>query len=53
MNSDQWQEQYEAWLDERANHWITEDNLPDNECPMCGAEIDTDVRYCRDCGDFV
>ena len=48
-----WAEQYEAWLDARADHGLSEDDLADDECPMCGAEIDLDVRYCTGCGDFV
>lgn len=51
--SDQWQQSYEAWLDERAGHWLAEEEPAANECPMCGAEIDEDMRYCRACGDFV
>jgi hypothetical protein len=51
MPIDAWAEQYEAWLDERANQWL--DEPAENECPMCGAEIDPDNRYCSECQDFV
>jgi predicted amidophosphoribosyltransferase len=47
-----WAEQYEAWLDARAD-WLSEDEIADDECPMCGAQIDVDYRYCKACGDFV
>lgn len=52
MPNDAWAEQYEAWLDARSEG-LSEDEPAENECPMCGAEIDTDYRYCRACKDFV
>ena len=52
MTADAWAEQYEAWLDARGD-WLAEDELTETECPMCGAEIDEDLRYCRACGEFV
>lgn len=49
--ADQWAEQYEAWLDERETQHLPEDD--ENECPMCGAELNADYRYCAACKDFV
>ena len=53
MGTDAWAEQYEAWLDARADWLAGGEDIPEDECPMCGAEIDTDQRYCRACKDFV
>lgn len=50
---DDWQQGYEAWLDARADWLAGGEDIPEDECPMCGAEIDTDQRYCRACKDFV
>lgn len=53
MPNDAWAEEYEAWLDARADWLAGGEDIPEDECPMCGAEIDTDQRYCRACKDFV
>lgn len=50
--SDHWQQSYEAWLDERDTYWLSRD-LDEDECPICGADIDPKVRHCYSCMEEV
>jgi hypothetical protein len=49
----EWTEEYEAWLDARADWIAGEDDIPEDECPMCHAQTDTDYRYCKACREIV
>lgn len=53
MTAEAWAEQYEAWLGERESWLAGEDDIPENECPMCHSEVDTDYRYCRECQEII
>jgi uncharacterized OB-fold protein len=52
MKPEAWAEQYEAWLDARETDHLPEDD-DETRCPMCGAEIDPNYRYCPACEDIV
>lgn len=49
----EWTEEYEAWLDARADWIAGDDFISEDECPVCYAQIDTDYRYCRACKEIV